>query len=198
LFTFNVKHVLGTRHKGPEALSHRPGTEEELRELTENWEKAVQELKEFVDEELAAMAAEVGTDEDQLCSGFCTNRFHSLICFSSSIPDCSSPLSGLPRVSSFHFRREDYAVDAGLQLVGDFLVSLRRPTRMGDAEFKKFKNHEVKFVVREGVLYRRGKAGLPPRRVVVKEDDKKQVLKQLHDRSGHRGRDGTYQKVKFR
>jgi hypothetical protein len=50
--------------------------------------------------------------------------------------------------------------------------------------------------LRDGVLYRRGKVGLPPRRVLVKEEDKEQVLRCLHDQSGHRGRDGTYQKAK--
>ena len=38
---------------------------------------------------------------------------------------------------------------------------------------------------------------MPPRRVLVKEEEKREVLKHQHDESGHRGRDGTYQKTKL-
>ena len=31
LFSFDIKHLAGVKHKGPDALSRRPGTEEELR-----------------------------------------------------------------------------------------------------------------------------------------------------------------------
>ena len=49
LFSFDIKHVMGVKHKGPDALSRRPGTEEELRELVEGGEEAVRRLEEFVD-----------------------------------------------------------------------------------------------------------------------------------------------------
>ena len=55
LFSFHIKHVAGVKHKGPDALSHRPGTEEELRELAEGGEEAVRRLEEFVDSELDVM-----------------------------------------------------------------------------------------------------------------------------------------------
>ena len=66
---------------------------------------------------------------------------------------------------------------------------------MGDGGFRKFKSHAVKFLPREVILYRRGKARIPPRRVVSREEDKKHILRRLHDEIGHRGRDGTYQKA---
>ena len=55
LFSFDITHVAGVKHKGPDALSRRPGTEQELRELAEGGEVAVQRLEEYVDGELDAM-----------------------------------------------------------------------------------------------------------------------------------------------
>ena len=55
LFSFDIKHVAGVKHKGPDALSRRPGMEEELRELAEGGEVAVRRLEEFVDGELDVM-----------------------------------------------------------------------------------------------------------------------------------------------
>ena len=55
LFSFDIKHVAGVKHKCPDALLHRPGTVEELRKLAEGREEAVQRLEEFVDGELDAM-----------------------------------------------------------------------------------------------------------------------------------------------
>ena len=55
LFSFDIKHVAGVKHKGPEAFSRHPGTEEELRELAEGGEEAVWRLEEFVNGELDTM-----------------------------------------------------------------------------------------------------------------------------------------------
>src|SRR5437660_324804 len=55
LFDFEIRHVAGTKHKGPDTLSRRPGTEEELLELREGGEEAVERLEEFVDAELGTM-----------------------------------------------------------------------------------------------------------------------------------------------
>ena len=41
LFSFDIKYVAGVKHKGPNALSRRPGTEEELRELADGGEEAL-------------------------------------------------------------------------------------------------------------------------------------------------------------
>src|SRR5437588_10558329 len=74
---------------------------------------------------------------------------------------------------------------------------MRRPKGMGDAEFRRLKRFAVKFILREGVLYRRGKAGMAPRRVLVSGEETEEVLRRVHDESGHWGRDGTYQKTKL-
>src|SRR5437588_988312 len=186
LFDFEIRHVVGTKHKWPDALSRRPGTEEELRELREGGEEAVERLEEFVDAELGTM-----------CGGFCTDRFHSFVCFplftGARVMDGDTETGGF----SFVFKKADYAEDEGLQQAGEYLAGMRRRKGMGDAEFRTLKHFAVKFLLREGVLYRRGKAGMPPRRVLVSREEKEEVFRRLHDESGHRGRDGTYQKAKL-
>ena len=54
LFSFHIKHAAGVKHKGPDALSRRPGTEDELSELADGGEQAVWRLEVFIDGELDA------------------------------------------------------------------------------------------------------------------------------------------------
>ena len=146
----------------------------------------MERLEEFVDAELGTM-----------CGGFCTDRFYSFVCFplfaGVRVMDGDAETGGF----SFVFKKADYVGDEGLQQAGEYLAGMRRPKGMGDAEFRRLKRFAVKFILREGVLYRRGKAGMPPRRVLVSGEEKEEVLRRLHDESGHRGRDGTYQKAKL-
>ena len=99
------------------------------------------------------------------------------------------------RVLCFSFNKGVYEGDEGLQKVGEYLTTMWRPAGMADGDF--FQGFALMFLVRDGILYRRGKAGMPPRRVLVKEEEKREVLKRQHDESGHRGRDGTYLKTKL-
>ena len=84
---------------------------------------------------------------------------------------------------SFVFNMADYAGDNGLQQAGEYLAGMRKPKGIGDAEFRRCKRFAVKFPLREGVLYRRGKTGMPPSRVLVKGEEKEEVLGRLHDES---------------
>ena len=195
LFSFDIKHVAGVKHKGPDALSHRPGTEEELRELVEGREEAVRRLEEFVDGELDAMW--VSAEEEEACTGFCNSVSHS---FSMLFPMFRggegehSDTVGF----CFSFNKAMYEGEESLQRVGEYLETMWRPAGMLDGEFKRFKEFAVKFLLRDGVLYRRAKTGMPLRRVLGNTKDKEEVLRQLHDDSGHRVRDGTYEKAWLR
>ena len=62
-------NLAGVKHKGPEAFSRHPGTEEELRKLAEGGEEAVWRLEEFVDGELDTMW--VSAEKEEACTGFC-------------------------------------------------------------------------------------------------------------------------------
>ena len=179
------------KHKGPDALSCRPGTEEEFRELAEGGEEAVRRLEEFVDGELDAMW--VGAEEEEACTRFYNSGSHS---FSMLFPIFRGGEGerGNAVGCCFSFNKAMYEGEESLQRVGEYLETMQRPAGMPDGEFKRFKGFAVKFLLREGVLYRRAKMGMPPRRVLGNVKDKEEVLRQLHDESGHRGRDGTYKK----
>src|SRR5205807_3480320 len=110
-----------------------------------------------------------------MCVGFCTDRFHSFVCFplfaGVRVMDGDTETGGF----SFVFKKADYVRDEGLQQAGEYLAGMRRPKGMGDAEFRGLKRFAVKFLLREGVLYQRGKAGMPPRRVLVSGEEKEEV-----------------------
>ena len=99
---------------------------------------------------------------------------------------------------SSSFNKAMYEGEENLQMAGEYLEMMRRPAGMPEGEFKRFKGFTVKFLLRDKVLYRRAKTGMPPRRVLGNTKDKEEVLRQLHDESGHRGRDGTYEKARLR
>ena len=100
-------------------------------------------------------------------------------------------------VFCFSFNKDMYEGEESLQRVGEYLETMHRPAGMPDEEFRRFKEFAVKFLLREGVLYPRAKTGIPPRRVLGNAKDKEEVLRQLHNESGHRGRDGTYKKPRL-
>ena len=192
LFSFDIKHVAGVKHKGPDALSRHPGMEEEVRELAEGGEEAVRRLEEFVDGELDAMW--VSAEEEEPCTGFCNSVFHS---FSMLFPMFRGGEGEPGNVVGFcfSFNKAMYEGEESLQRVGEYLETMRTPAGMPDGEFKRIKGFAVKFLLRYGVLYRHAKTGISPRRVLGNAKDKEEVLGQLHDESGHRGRDGTYEKA---
>ena len=69
---------------------------------------------------------------------------------------------------------------------------------MSDGVFKRFKGFAVKFLLSDGVLYRRAKTEIPPRSVLGNKKDKMDVLRQLHNESGDWGRDRTDEKGRLR
>ena len=96
------------------------------------------------------------------------------------------------------FNQAMYEGEQSLKRVGDYLETMWRPAGMPEGEFKRFTGFTVKYLLRDEVLYRCAKRGMPPRRFLGNEKDKKEVLRQLHDESGHRGRNGSYEKARLR
>jgi hypothetical protein len=85
-----------------------------------------------------------------------------------------------------------------LKNVRKFLTSLERPEGMTDKSFESFRRFALEFLVEGGWLFRRAKSGMPPKRVVWKEEEQKNIMQQLHEESGHRGKKGTYEKIALR
>ena len=62
-------------------------------------------------------------------------------------------------------------------------------------DFQLFKQQATKFLVKDKHLFRRASKNVPLRRVVDSLENRQQILQELHDGSGHRGREGTYRRV---
>ena len=187
--------MAGVKHKGLDALSRHPGTEEELRDLAEGGEEAVRRLEESVDGELDTML--VSTEKEEACTVFCNSVSHSFSMLFSMFCGGEGERGDVVGFC-FSFNRAMYEGEENLQRVGEYLETMRRTAGMPDGEFKWFRGFAVKFLLRDGVLYRRTKTGMPPRRVLGNTKEKMEVLRQLHNESGHQGRDGPYEKAGLR
>jgi len=85
-----------------------------------------------------------------------------------------------------------------LRRIKRYLLTLERPDGMTDKAFRAFVQYATEFLVNEGLLFRRAKLNMPPRRVIWDKNEQNNIIQQLHDESGHRRKKGTYQKIALR
>ena len=81
------------------------------------------------------------------------------------------------------------------QKIARYLITLVRPEKMNTSEFRSFKRKALKFEVIDKILYRRAGKNVPRVRVIDSKERQNEILKELHEESGHRGREGTYYKI---
>ena len=79
-----------------------------------------------------------------------------------------------------------------------FLQDRRRPEGISNDEFRQLQKDSSKYFTRDGHLFRRPNAVRPSRRVVDHKAVKLRILKELHDDSGHKGRETTVQRISDR
>ena len=89
---------------------------------------------------------------------------------------------------------DSYYSDEHLQ-IADYLLSLKKPKGMATREYNKFKKNALRYLVRDGELFRRGGKNTPIRRVVDDLDSRKEILQYQHDLLGHKGVESTYNRV---
>lgn len=83
--------------------------------------------------------------------------------------------------------------------IAEYLKTLRRPAELSEQEFRSFRKKALLFLVRDGHLYKRGrKRGFLHRRVIGFNRQRLEILTELHDQTGHRGRQITYDHVSRR
>ena len=82
--------------------------------------------------------------------------------------------------------------------IGQYLESMERPEGLTTPQFRSFPKKALGFLVRDGHLYKRGRRGSPHRRVLGTVPQRQEVIKERHDETGHRGRQGTYEHVSRR
>ena len=168
LFDFEVRHVPGQKHTAADGLSRRPRTDSD--DIDELYED---DIEDFIDAEINSYQVGLLTADNNSQSR------------SGSTTSYEAPLL-----------REGYS-EASWQ-IAEYLTTLVRPKEMSKAEFRKFKKKALCYTVSEGVLYRAAQKNIPIRVVVDSKEERAEVLKELHDRAGHRGVEATYHKIALR
>ena len=174
LFSFDIVHVPGTKHRGPDSLSWRPATEELEDDRRRNENREGEEIEETIEGALGRRSVEkVGAEVEN------------------TIVEVMSAHRGGKEVDGEEADERERIVK--------WLLTMERPSELTDVEFARFKREEMRYLVQDGILYRRpGNSGGPPRKVISLLSDKQRILANLHDGSGHCGRDATYLKVRNR
>ena len=79
--------------------------------------------------------------------------------------------------------------------IATYLITLRNPAGMSRKKLKAFKSEAMRYKVQDKHLFRRNSRNVPLRRVVDSPEDRIRIIQQLHDETGHRGREGTYRRI---
>lgn len=199
LFDFEVRHVPGTRNTAADALSRRPATPADVRELEEEVD-----IEDFIDAELKTIRMRPVRMEDGVMDrdpekeakrdGISSTLF-------ASANQQSQPGVAIDSHVDLDTEGDDIAetLEDGYseesQRIARYLVRKEKPADMSTKEFNKFKKKTAGFLVRDGHLFKKPGKLAPIMRVVDEEADRARILAELHDKSGHRGREGTYRKI---
>jgi hypothetical protein len=102
-----------------------------------------------------------------------------------------------PSMACVYFHEGEYMGDD--LILGQYLETLQRPDGLADAEYRQLHRKARSFFICDGYLFKRGrKRGFPPRRVVGTQDQRSEIIRELHDEIGHRGNQATYGHVSRR
>jgi hypothetical protein len=66
---------------------------------------------------------------------------------------------------------------------------------MSRAEFWNFKRKALQFAVTDGNLYRQADKNVLQRLVIDSDERKAEILKELHEEFGHKGKESTYRRI---
>ena len=183
LFDFDVRHVAGTKHGAPDALSRRPRTaQDEIEEAHEV------DIDDFIEAELNCVHVD----------GMFVN-----VRTSTAILEDSSDHSDHMSVTGDGATGDGTAGEPFLEgnwteeshEIANFLKTLKRPEGLDRKELRSFKSKALRFLVKDQTLFRRNTKNTPQRRVVDDISQRAEIIQSLHDDLGHKGREATYRKV---
>ncbi|KAH5702140.1 hypothetical protein HBI20_255490 [Parastagonospora nodorum] len=166
MWEFEVRHIEGKKNVVADALSRRP--EEPEWTPPENPEEDVEE---FIDKQLGSMTLNQGDPMDSLRLAYSTQSQ-------------AFDLSVLDTLETTYFRN-----------IAQWLVTMQNPAQLNRKGMRNLRRQARKFCVKEGILWAKAGPGRPLRRVVDVPSQQSEILQQLHEASGHRGREGTWRKI---
>ena len=191
LFDFDVRHVPGRQHSEPDSLSRRPNDDDG------DDDDDYDSMEEGIDYDLGVnhvVIARASTPER-----FSLNRGKKCL-GQDSVGEghfASARASTPERINlATELEIADLAqYDEHYHKIIRFLQTMQVPTDIPVSKDCHFRIEATKYHIVDGVLFRRNTKGRMSRKVICHENDKKAILKALHEESGHRGRDGTATKI---
>ena len=84
------------------------------------------------------------------------------------------------------------------QLIARYLTTLAKPEGYSKGEYRKLKKEALNYSVRDRKLWKNATSCYPPRLVIDGDEEKETIKKELHDKTGHAGRETTYARIAAR
>jgi hypothetical protein len=167
LFNFQLKHVPGAKHAGPDGLSRRPSAPEDEEDLEETSE----DVEEWVDEILGCslwVAKEL--DKEWTMNGALTlNTFTT-----ATVPDLAIPSNNV-----------SLQLDNDLHSISDFLKTLSFPASTPASDHARLRKQAYQFFMQGNCLWCKEPAGR--HQLVVFLPNRLHILRDSHDKLGHKG-----------
>jgi hypothetical protein len=166
MWEFEVRHIEGKKNVVADALSRRPEQPD--------WEPPSQpeeDVEEFIDKQLGSMRLANPGPMDPGSLQYATQSQ-------------AFDLTVLETLATQHFRN-----------IAQWLVTMKNPRSLNRKEMRQLRRQAGKYLVERGMLWARAGPGRPLRRVVDDPDQQEEILRRMHDESGHRGREGTWRKT---
>ena len=106
---------------------------------------------------------------------------------------CSGRMVRGDHMNEIRILKESYS--ARSEQIAQYLTTLKRPEDIPRSVFHKWKKHALQFVVQNDHLFRQKSKNVPLRRVVDDERTQREIIRAMHDGTGHKGRETTYHRI---
>ena len=181
----------GSKHGGLDSLSRRLRGDD-------NSESEEEDVEDAMDADLAALRGEAERDDDEQVEAAeedeeveGENEYKRATgddgtendALENDAPENDAPENNVPE--DFHN-------------VICYITTFERPDGLMYKKYLQFQHFATKFLLQDGILFRRAKPNMPPKQVVWNLEDRNSIISELHDESGQRGMQDTYAKVTLR